>query len=179
MKWSEVTQSCLTLYDPNDYSPPGSSTHGILQARILEWVAISFSNAWKWKVKVKRESEVPQSCLTLCDPMDDSLPGSSVHEILQARVLEWVAISFSTRSSQPRDRTLVSHIAGRRFTIWATREDYFTYRLTLFTSLYLISTDLLLALLRVLNFICNPKGIQISKTFCKLRAKLENTHFPI
>ena len=61
---------------------------GILQARILEWVAISFSSAWKWKVKVK-------SYLTLHDPMDCSLPGSSVDGISQARVLEWVAIAFS------------------------------------------------------------------------------------
>ena len=65
---------------------------------------------------------VAQSCLTLCDPMDCSLPGSSVHGIFQARVLEWVAISFSKGSSQPRDGTRVSHIAGRCFTIWATRE---------------------------------------------------------
>ena len=48
----------------------------------------------------------------LCDPMDYSLPGSSVHRILQARVLEWVAIPFSRGSSQPGDRTPVSHIAG-------------------------------------------------------------------
>jgi len=46
-------QSCLTLCDPIDGSPPGSTIPGILQARTLEWVAISFSNAWKWKVKVK------------------------------------------------------------------------------------------------------------------------------
>jgi len=46
-------QSCPTLCDPIDGSPPGSSVPGILQARTLEWVAISFSNAWKWKVKVK------------------------------------------------------------------------------------------------------------------------------
>ena len=46
-------QSCLTLCDPIDGSPPGSAIPGILQARTLEWVAISFSNAWKWKVKVK------------------------------------------------------------------------------------------------------------------------------
>ena len=50
---------------------------------------------------------VAQSCPTLCEPMDCSLPGSSVHGILQARVLEWVAISFSRGSSQPRDRTFV------------------------------------------------------------------------
>ena len=54
--------------------------------------------------------------------MDCSLPGSSVHGIFQARVLEWVAISFSRGSSQPRDQTQVSCIAGRHFTIWATRE---------------------------------------------------------
>ena len=68
------------------------------------------------------ESEVAQSCLTLCDPMDCSLTGSSVHEIFQERVLEWIAISFSRRSSWPRNRTRVSCIAGRRFTVWATRE---------------------------------------------------------
>ena len=50
---SEVAQSCLTLSDPIDGSPPGSLIPGLLQARILEWVAISFSNEWKWKVKVK------------------------------------------------------------------------------------------------------------------------------
>ena len=68
------------------------------------------------------ESEVAQSCLTLCDPMDCSLPGSSVHGIFQARVLEWIAISFSRASSQPRDWTQVSRIVDRRFTVWATRE---------------------------------------------------------
>ena len=67
------------------------------------------------------ESEVAQSCTTLCDPLDCNLSGSSVHGIFQARVLEWVAISFSRGSSQPRDQTQVSHIAGRRFTLWATR----------------------------------------------------------
>ena len=51
-----------------------------------------------------------------------SLPGSSIHGIFQAGILEWVSISFSRRSSQSRDWTLVSHIVGRRFTIWATRE---------------------------------------------------------
>ena len=60
-------------------------------------------------------NEVAQSCLTLCDPLDCSLPGSSIHGIFQARILEWVAISFSRGSSQPRDRTLVSRIADRCF----------------------------------------------------------------
>ena len=60
-------------------------------------------------------SEVAQLCLTLCDPMDCSLPGSSIHGIFQARVLEWVAISFSRESSQPRDQIRVSLIVGRCF----------------------------------------------------------------
>ena len=67
-------------------------------------------------------SEVAQLCPTLCNPMDCSLPGSSIHGIFQARVLEWIAISFSMGSSWPRDRTQVSRIAGRRFSVWATRE---------------------------------------------------------
>ena len=65
-------QLCPTLCDPIDGSPPGSASPGILQARTLEWVAISFSNVWK----VKSESEVAQSCLTLSNPMDRSPPGS-------------------------------------------------------------------------------------------------------
>ena len=78
-----------------------------------------FYNFWS---EVKKWSEVAQLCLTLCNPIDCSLPGSSVHRISQARTLEWVAISFSRRSSRPRNWTLVSHIVDRCFTIWATRE---------------------------------------------------------
>ena len=63
-----------------------------------------------------------QSCPTLREPVDCSLPGSSVHGIFQAIVLEWIAISHSKGSSQPRDRTRVSCIVDRRFTAWATRE---------------------------------------------------------
>ena len=62
------------------------------------------------------ESAVAQSCLTLCDPMDCTLKGSSVHGIFQAIVLEWIAISFSRGSSQPRARTQVSRIVDRLFT---------------------------------------------------------------
>ena len=72
--------------------------------------------------KEKKESEVTQSCPTLCDPMDCSPPGSPVHGIFQARILEWAAISFSRGPSQPRDRTQVSGIAGKFFTICASRE---------------------------------------------------------
>ena len=88
------------------------------------------SNHLKW-------SEGAQSCPTLCDPMDCSLPHSSIHGIFQARTLEWVAIYFSRGSSQPRDRTLVSSIVGRCFTIWATTEIHLRsllkYRLLCFT----------------------------------------------
>ena len=65
---------------------------------------------------------VAQSCSTLCDPMDCSPPGSSIHGISQARILKWIAISFSKGSSWSRDWTQVFCIAGRFFTIWATRE---------------------------------------------------------
>ena len=81
--------SCLTLCDPIDGSPPGSAIPGILQARTLEWVSISFQC-----MKMKSESEVTQLCPTLHDPMDCSLPGSSIHGIFQARVLEWGAIAY-------------------------------------------------------------------------------------
>ena len=63
---------------------------------------------------------VHQSCPTLCDPTDYSLPGFSVSGILQARILEWIAIPFSRGSSQPREQTWVSCIAGRFFTVWTT-----------------------------------------------------------
>ena len=65
------------------------------------------------KVKVL----VTQSCLTLCDPVDCSRPGSPVHGILQVRILEWVAIPFPRRFSQPRDRTRISCTGGGFFTV--------------------------------------------------------------
>ena len=123
-----------------------SLSMGFLQARILEWVTISFSrgssrprnrtwvsciggrrfNLWAIReAQFQVYSKVNQlyicmkvkSSLTLCNPMDCSPPGSSVHGIFQTRVLECVAISFSRGSSQPRDRTQVSHTAGRCFTV--------------------------------------------------------------
>ena len=190
---AKLLRSCLTLRDPIDGSLPGSPVRRILQARILEWVAISFSNAWKWKVKGKSLSRVRflatpwtaahqappsmgfsrqeywsgvplhspyimyiyhkkltriywgglcifignnsglvntrkrkpnkyskksvcmcakflQSCTTFCDPMNYSLPGSSVHGILPARGLKWVAMPFFKVSSLPRDGTCVSYV---------------------------------------------------------------------
>ena len=217
-----VTQSCLTLRKPTDCSPPGSSVHSISQARVLEWVAITFSrgssrprdqtqvsrmagkfftvwaprksssedhrsyyehqllsvfratyilfgsfyvlaleltwiscwcSSWLFKqfhfpriisqwlpisklpqpqniylIKMRSHSMLPksyekkvkvkvaQSCLILCNPID-----YRVHGILQARILEWVAVLFSGGSSQSRHWTQVSHNAGRFFTLWATR----------------------------------------------------------
>ena len=103
---SEVAQSCLTLSDPMDCSPPGASVHGILQARILEWVAMTSSRGSSQprdstriyphcRQTVYHLSQSLQSCPTLCDAIDGSPPGSPVPGILQARTLEWVAISFS------------------------------------------------------------------------------------
>ena len=91
---SKLLQSCPTLCNPMDCSPPGSPVPGILQARTLEWVVI--------------QSEVAQFCPTLSDPMDCSLPDSSVHGILQARILEWATMASSRGSSQPRNQTCVS-----------------------------------------------------------------------
>ena len=164
-----VVQSCPTVWNPMDCSPPGSSAHGILQARtlpfsrgsyILQIEDVVYSSSfcifhpeavalhpgfnvirlslvskllgnmsgkvhqkaitwiWKWS-----ESEVTQSCPTLCDPTDCSLPGSSIHGIFPARILEWVAVSFSRGSSWPRGWTQVLQVtAGRLFTVWATWE---------------------------------------------------------
>ena len=140
-EWTCCMLSHVWLCKLMDYSPLGSSVRGI-QARILEWATISSSRGssqpkdwtciscidrqilyhcatWEAQVNV-RVVLVTQSCLTLCNPMDCGPPGSSVHGILQARILEWVAIPFSRGSFRPRDRTWVSFIAGRFFTVWAT-----------------------------------------------------------
>ena len=84
-------QSCLTLCDPIDGSPPGSAVPGISPGKNTG-VGCHFLLQC---MKVKSKSEVAQSCPTLCDPIDCSLQGSSVHGIFQARVLEWGAIAFS------------------------------------------------------------------------------------
>ena len=84
-------QSCPTLCDPIDGSPPGSPVPGILQARTLDWVAISFSNAWNWKVKVKSLSRV-----RLLATMDCCLPGSYIHGIFQAKYWSGVTLPSPT-----------------------------------------------------------------------------------
>ena len=83
---------------------------------------ILFQNCINGTALYVKWNEVAQSCPTLCDPMDCSLPGFSIHGIFQARILEWVAISFSRGSSWPRNQTWVSCIAGKCFILWATRE---------------------------------------------------------
>ena len=77
---------------------------------------------------------VAQLCLTVCYPMDSSPPRSSVHGILQARIMEWIAMPTSRSPSQPKDPTEVSHILGRFFTIWATREGWERYQSVKFLS---------------------------------------------
>ena len=92
--WSETTaaakspQSCPTLCDPTDSSPPGSAVPGILQARTLEWVAISFSNAWKWKVKVKSLSRA----WLLATPWTAAYQAPPSAGFSRQ---EWIAIAFS------------------------------------------------------------------------------------
>ena len=117
-----------------DSSPPGSSVYGISQARILEWAAISFSTGSSWPRDQTHVSCIgrqilyhwatkkahclhcfvymcTQSCPTLHNPMDCSPLGSSVHGILQAWILECVAISYCWGSSRPRDQTHISCIS--------------------------------------------------------------------
>ena len=123
-----------------DCTPPGSSVHGDSPGKntgvggysiLLEIFRTQGSNPLlansspselpgkvsqiKWLLFFKKWEQ------NLSEPMDCSLPGSSIHGILQARILEWVAISLSRGSSQPRDQTLVFHTSGRFFTIWATK----------------------------------------------------------
>ena len=123
--------------------------------KLLEWVAYSFSRASSWPKTwtgvsciasrfftswATREAHkdinkcvlmlVTQSFLTLCDPMDCSPPGFSLHRFLQSKVLEWVAIPFSRGSSQPQDWTQISCIASRFFAVWASREIIYKIRVT-------------------------------------------------
>ena len=96
---------------------------------VVVWTLFGTTFLWDWNENwpfpvlkpLLEQSEVAQSRLTPCNPMDCSPPGSSIHGIFQARILEWVATSFSRGSSQPRDQTPVSHIASRLFTVWATK----------------------------------------------------------
>ena len=98
------------------------SKSGIRWGRGEAFTAKKLLQNW-WKLWVV------QSCPTLCDPVVCSPPGSSIHGILQARILEWVVIPFSRGSSPPRDRTWVSHIVGRFFSLWAAETNSCNLRL--------------------------------------------------
>ena len=133
-----VAQSCPTVCDPMDCSMPGLPVHHQLPElaqthvhRVSDAIQPShplssllllpsifpsirvFSNESGLRIRW------PKYCPTLWNPIDCSPPGSSVHGIIQARILEWVAIPFSRGSSWPRDRIQVSCIADRFFTVWA------------------------------------------------------------
>ena len=86
----------LTYMQSTSYEMPGWIKHK-LESRFPGATTITSD------IQIGKESEVDQGCLTLCDPMDCSLPGSSIQGIFQARILQWVAISFFRRSSLPRD----------------------------------------------------------------------------
>ena len=89
----------------------------ILETGFNYFLKAVFSCYYIFLVKVILKVKVAQSCPTLCDPVD-----YTVHGILQARILEWVDFPFSRGSSQPKDQTQISRIAGGFFTSWATRE---------------------------------------------------------
>ena len=125
-----VIHSCPDLCNPMDCSPPGFSVNGILQAKY--WSGLPFPSPGDLphpgikpgspalqadSLPSEPPSEVAQAYPTLANPMDFSPPSSSIHGISQARILEWVAISFSRGSSRPRDRTWVSCIAVRLLTL--------------------------------------------------------------
>ena len=94
------------------------STASVVSFRDMSLKLLQLASLLTLSVK----SEVAQSCPTLCNPTDGSLPGSAIPGIFQTRIREWAAISFSSGPSQPRDQTQVSCTADRRFTVWATRE---------------------------------------------------------
>ena len=105
-----VAQSCPTLCNPLDCSLPGSSVHGILQARILEWIAFPFS---KGSSQLRDQTQGFPHCRQILYQLSHKE---------NPRILEWAAYPFSSRSSQPRNQTRASCIAGRFFTNWALRE---------------------------------------------------------
>jgi len=123
---------------------------------------------------------VTQSCLTVFDPMDCSLPGSSVHGILQARILEWVAIPFSRESSRLRDWTRVSCTADRFFTVWATKEEKMSWFELNFVDKYIFFTlppfqlHFLVPFLMVLNFLLIIENSYMTHYIANNKIKLYN-----
>ena len=124
-------------------------------------------------IRKDSESEITQSCPTLCNPMECSLPGSSIHGIFQTRVLKWVAIFFSRGSSQHSDWIWVSHIAGRCFTIWPKRETTWKIRADYEKTKAMLKTDTLLSLLENLNLKCCFVSSRFLSAFpCPIRTKI-------
>ena len=108
---------CLTYFTkPNTLQVPRTKDHQDIKAEVIRTIGKKWQNR-----KLEKGSVCAQSCLTLWDPMDCSLPGSSVHGILQGRILEGIAISSSRGSSQHRDHTWVSCMIGKFFTAWSTK----------------------------------------------------------
>ena len=103
-----------------------AAVHGVAKSRtrLSDWTELNWSIRIVFSQIYLTEASVlvAPSCPTLCDPLGCSPPGSSVHGILQAWILKWVAIYFSSGSSRPKDRAWISCIVDRFFTIWATRE---------------------------------------------------------
>ena len=125
----------------------GVQSHGVFKTRcVLKFLYLSECYCFCMWLKT-------QSCPTLCDPMDCSPPGFSVHGILQARILEWVAMSSSRGSSWSRDQTQASCIAGGFFTVWATGEVLFLYRLAHFFFFFFARTFLVKFVPRFLIFL--------------------------
>ena len=127
-------------------------------------------------------SEIAQSCPTLCDPIDCSQPSSSVHRIFQAIVLEWIAFSFSRGSSRPRDRTLVSCIVDRHFTIWATREVKAIIKTKMLAAFFFSSKVFSLVSARVFRISghamsCNIMVWFLPKAYCVSHAKSTEYEF--
>ena len=119
-----LTSFLRNLYADQEATVRTGHGNGLVQnwERSMSWLYIVtlplniYTNC-VWRMWKRERERVTQSCLTLCDPMDCSPPGSSAHGILQARILEWVTIPFFRGSSWPKDQTCISCIAGRFFTI--------------------------------------------------------------
>ena len=127
--WTVAHQTRLSMefsrqeyWSRKPFPSPGDLSNPRIKPRSPALQAVSLPAEPPGKPFSYCRCSVTQSSLTLCNPMDCSLPGSSVHRILQARILERVAIPFSRGSFQPKDRTWVSCVADRFFAVWATRE---------------------------------------------------------
>ena len=142
-----VTQLCLTLCDPMDNSPPDSSIHGIFQARILEWVAMSSSQPRDW---------THISCIAGCLRHQDS-----------PRILEWVAYPFSRGTSPPRNQTGVSCVTGRFFTSWNLTIWRFLKKLELETTTWL-AISLLCIYLKTKKKTSNLKMYMCLGVYCSI-----------